>query len=122
MRTDVGRNADPYLHYAIIDLQSVKTTSATEERGIDGGKTKGHKRHIVVDTMGNLLAVVAYAANIHGTNVRCSGSDRCLGKYPSIQRLCADAGYQIPLTKMFPVNWTLESKYIALFLYFHASP
>ena len=30
-------------------------------------KTKGRKRHIVVDTMGNLLAVVAHAANIHDT-------------------------------------------------------
>lgn len=36
VRTDAGRNADP--SYAIIDSQSVKTTSAAEERGIDGGK------------------------------------------------------------------------------------
>ena len=36
VRTDAGRNAD--LGYAIIDSQSVKTTSAAEERGIDGGK------------------------------------------------------------------------------------
>ena len=38
MRTDTGRNADP--SYAIIDSQSVKTTSAAEERGIDGEKNK----------------------------------------------------------------------------------
>ena len=36
VRTDAGRNAGP--SYAIIDSQSVKTTSAAEERGIDGGK------------------------------------------------------------------------------------
>ena len=30
-------------------------------------KTKGRKRHIVTDTMGNLLAVVVHAANIHDT-------------------------------------------------------
>ena len=32
--------------------------------GIDGGK---NKRHIVVDTMGNLLAVMVHAVNIHDT-------------------------------------------------------
>ena len=31
-------------------------------------RKKGRKRHIVVDTMGNLLAVVVHAANIHDTN------------------------------------------------------
>ena len=38
VRTDAGRNAGP--SYAIIDSQSVKTTLAAEERGIDGGKNK----------------------------------------------------------------------------------
>lgn len=38
MRTDAGRNAG--LSYAIIDSQSVKTTSAAEERGIDRRKNK----------------------------------------------------------------------------------
>ncbi len=36
VRTDAGRNAGP--SYTIIDSQSVKTTSAAEERGSDGGK------------------------------------------------------------------------------------
>ena len=36
VRTNAGRNADP--SYAIINSQSVKTVSAAEERGIDGGK------------------------------------------------------------------------------------
>ena len=30
-------------------------------------KVKGRKRHIVTDTMGNLLAVKVHAANIHDT-------------------------------------------------------
>jgi len=37
-RTKAGRNTTPT--YAIIDSQSVKTTSASEERGIDGGKKR----------------------------------------------------------------------------------
>ena len=32
-----------------------------------GKKVKGRKRHIVVDTMGNLLAITVHAANIHDT-------------------------------------------------------
>ncbi len=35
-RINAGRNASP--SYAIIDSQSVKTTFANDERGIDGGK------------------------------------------------------------------------------------
>ena len=35
-RKNVGRGPDPT--YALIDSQSVKTTSASEERGFDGGK------------------------------------------------------------------------------------
>ena len=36
VRAEAGRNAGP--SYAIIDSQSVKTTSAAKECGIDGGK------------------------------------------------------------------------------------
>ncbi len=92
VRTDAGRNPSP--SYAIIDSQSVKTTYAAEERGIDGGKTKGRKRHIVVDTMGNLLAVVVHAANIHDTKAGILAGRDAYRKYPSIQRFCADAGYR----------------------------
>ena len=35
---DAGRSPEPT--YAIIDSQSVKTVSASEERGIDGGKKR----------------------------------------------------------------------------------
>lgn len=37
-RTNAGRSPNPT--YALIDSQSVKTTSASEERGIDGGKKR----------------------------------------------------------------------------------
>jgi putative transposase len=60
-RTKAGRNAS--LSYGLIDSQSVKTVSASEKRGFDGGKkTEGRKRHIVVDTLGNLLVVVVHAS------------------------------------------------------------
>ena len=58
-----------------------------------GEKTKGHKRHIVTDTMGNLLAVVVHATNIHDIKAGIIEAKRAVEKYPSIQRFCADAGY-----------------------------
>lgn len=57
-------------------------------------KTKGCKRHIAVGTMGNLLFLKVHTGNIHDT---VSGSDvfaGALAKYPSIEGVCADAGYR----------------------------
>lgn len=49
---------------ASVDSQSVDTTSGGEQRGRDNAKNvDGRKRHIVVDSMGLLLAVLATAAS-----------------------------------------------------------
>ncbi len=43
----------------------MKTTEIAQNVGYDGGKLiKGHKRHIIVDTLGLLLEVVVSAANM----------------------------------------------------------
>jgi putative transposase len=64
-RKKAGRNESTSL--AIIDSQFFKATrSGGLCRGTDGGKkTKGRKRHFIVDTMGLLLAVDIHAANEH---------------------------------------------------------
>jgi transposase len=50
---------------ASVDSQSVDTTSGGEQRGRDNAKNvDGRKRHIVVDSMGLLLAVLVTAADI----------------------------------------------------------
>lgn len=59
-----------------------------------GKKIKGRKRHIVVDTQGNLLHAVVHAANIHDTKSGTWPLVGVLDKYPTIIGICADAGYR----------------------------
>ena len=44
--------------------------------------------------MGNLLAVVVHAANIHDTKSGILVARKAFKKYPTIQRFCGDAGYR----------------------------
>jgi putative transposase len=59
-----------------------------------GKKVKGRKRHIVVDTIGNLLAIFVHAANIHDTKSGINPAKKAYLKYPTIQKFCGDDGYR----------------------------
>jgi putative transposase len=63
VRQSAGREATPSL--ACTDSQSVKGTECGGDHGIDGHKKiNGVKRHILVDTMGLILAVFVTAASV----------------------------------------------------------
>jgi len=62
VRKAAGKKSTPTV--AIIDSQSIRTAEGGEERGYDAGKKiTGRKRHIAVDTLGLLLAVVVHRAD-----------------------------------------------------------
>jgi putative transposase len=63
---DLARLAvDPPPTAAIIDSQSVRTASQPGVRGDDvGKKITGRKRHILVDTQGNILALKVTTADV----------------------------------------------------------
>ena len=58
----MGRQPDPSA--GSIDSQSIKTATQSEDIGFDGHKKiKGRKRHLLVDTLGLIMAVVVTDAS-----------------------------------------------------------
>lgn len=94
VRVAAGRRPEPTA--AIIDSQSVRAaeTVARDQRGYDAGKkVNGRKRHIAVDVLGLLLAVLVTPA---GVQDRDGGRDllwRLRAAHRRIRLVWADGGY-----------------------------
>ena len=97
LRRKVRTQEKPYAPRttASVDSQSVDTTSGGEHRGRDNHKNvDGRKRHIVVDSMGLLLAVLVTAAGVDDATAAQELFSR-LGGQPvgKVARVFADSKY-----------------------------
>jgi transposase len=81
---------------ACVDSQSTDSHGAQEARAFDGGKKlDGRKRHLVVDSLGLVLAVVVTAGNVSDAK----GGIACLAEmdpehYPEVKTVFADRAYE----------------------------
>jgi putative transposase len=97
LRRKVRAAAKPYAPRtsASVDSQSVDTSSGGEQRGRDNAKNvDGRKRHIVVDSMGLLLAVLVTAADVDDAKAAAEVFARLDGQPVSrVVRMYADGKY-----------------------------
>jgi putative transposase len=98
----------------IIDAQSVKNTFvSSEDKGFDAGKKiKGIKRHIIVDTLGLVLAVVVQNPSVQDRDGAVEVVSKMVGSWKKVIKIFADGGYRGQLIKTIKTIFKIELEII----------
>jgi putative transposase len=92
VRLAQGRQTEPSA--AVMDSQTVKAGDHAGERGYDAGKkTNGRKRHILVDMLGLLMAVVVTTGKVQDRDGAKAVLRNARGLWPRLRVIFADGGY-----------------------------
>ena len=107
-----GKKAQPTV--GIIDAQSVKSTLVScENKGFDAGKKiKGIKRHIIVDTLGLVLAVVIQGASVQDRDGAIPVINKLFEGWNQIIKIFADSGYRGQLIDKVKTQFKIEFEII----------
>lgn len=92
---------------AAVDSQSTDSHGTQEDRAFDGGKKMdGRKRHLVVDSLGLVLAVVVTAGNVaDGKGGIASLKEIDPADYPNIDTVYGDTSYEKAGFPEFVAEW-----------------
>lgn len=98
LRIEMGREPTPSA--GIVDSQSVATEPRGGPIGFEAGKkVKGRKRHLVVDTQGNVMAALVTPANVPDPVAAPDVLARTKAKSARLKLVWADGRYQGPIAQ-----------------------